>query len=140
MQYYYGEQNILRALDEAEFWKHQEAEHAGLIPLVTPNLEVQYVQRLEQLGIDLHQMNAEATKYIASITRSQGMVSYELSAQMLNFVQRCVEQSTHFVEFMTALLRHSQAVHSNPSSQEVINHMIRESQYFIGIDQLILGH
>ena len=139
MQYYYGEKNILRALDEAEFWKHQEAEHAGLIPVVTPGLEPQYVQRLEQFGIALSHMNAEAVKYTTSITRSKGMVTRELRKQMLDFIKLCVEQSQDFSAFMTEMLKDSQAVRAHQPSQTVIHHMIRESQYFIGIDQLILA-
>ena len=138
MQYYYGEQNILRALDEANFWKHQETEHAGLIPVVTPNLEAQYIQRLEQFGVQLGYLHAECTKFIASVTRSKGKVSPELKAQMLDLIKRCVQQSQTFTDFMTDMLQNSQAVRSNQNSQTVIRHMIRESQYFIGIDQLIL--
>ena len=139
MQFYYGEQNILRALDEAEFWKHQEAEHAGLIPVVTPDLEPQYVQRLEEFGVELGLMNAEAVKYIESVTRSKGMVSRELKMQMQNVIKRCVEQSMSFSDFMKEMLQNSHAVRSNKPSMTVIHHMIRESQYFIGIDQLILS-
>ena len=139
MQYYYGEQNILRALDEAEFWKHQEAEHTDLIPVVTQGLESNYVQRLEQYGTEMRQLNAETVKYIASITRSKGMVSRELKIQMQSLVKQCVEQSRHFVGFMTEMLHNSHAVRSNKTSQSLIHHMLRESQYFIGIDQLILG-
>ena len=139
MQYYYGEKNIVRALDEAEFWKHQEKEHAGLIPAVTPNLEPQYIQKLEQFGIALGFMNAEAVKYTASITRSRGAVPRELRVQMLDFIRLCVEQSQDFTALMTKMLEDSQAVRENQTSQTVIHHMIRESQYFIGIDQLMLG-
>jgi len=139
MRYYYGEQNILRALDEAEFWKHQEAEHAGLIPLVTPNLEPQYVQRLEQFSVELSQMNAETVKYIQSVIRSKGMVSQELKIQMLNVIRQCVEQSKGFTELMTDMLQNSNAVRSSQPSQTVIRHMIRESQYFMGIAQLIMS-
>ena len=139
VQYYYGAQNILRALDEAEFWKHQEAEHAGLIPIVTPELESQYVQRLAQFGIELSRMNAEAVKYIESVTRSKGSVSRGLKMQMLNFIKQCVAQSQSFTNYMGEMLHDSHAVRANASSQTVINHMIRESQYFIGIDQLIIS-
>ena len=138
VQFYYGEQNIKRALDEAEFWKHQEAEHTNLIPVVTSNLEPQYVQRLEQLGIEIGSLHAEAVKFIAGITRSKGMVSRQLKIQMLDLIKRCVEQSQNFIGLMTEMLQHSHAVRSNQPSQTVIHHMIRESQYFIGIDQLIL--
>ena len=138
MQFYYGVQNILRALDESEFWKHQEREHAGLIPIVTPDLERQYVQRLEQLGADLGHMHAETVKYVESVIRSKGMVSRDLKMQMLDVIKQCVEQSKGFVDFMEEMLRNSQAVRSSQPSQTVIHHMIRESQYFIGIGQLIL--
>ena len=138
MQFYYGEQNILRALDEAEFWKLQESEHAELIPLVTPNLEPEYVTRLHQYRIAFSDMQAEAIKYIASITRSKGMVTRELKMQMMQFIKACIEQSQDFVELIDSLLTSSHAVRNNPSSQEVIRHMIRESKYFVGIAQLIL--
>ena len=139
MQYYYGSQNILRALDEAQFWKHQESEHATLIPLVTPNLEQQHVKRLEQFHIELAFMNAQCVKFIASVTRSRGEISQRLKDQMSDLVRRCLQQSKNFTDFMELLLKESAAVRSSQDSQEVINHMIRESQYFIGIDQLILG-
>ena len=139
MRYYYGEKNILRALDEAEFWKHQEAEHADLIPAVTPNLEEQYVHRLGEFSLQLRQTQSEAVKFIASYTRSKGMVGQELKTQMLNLIKTCVDQSKNFVALMNELLQNSQAVRTNPTSQSVIHHMIRESQYFIGIDQLIIS-
>ena len=138
MQYYYGERNLQRAIDEAEFWKHQEHEHAGLIQVVTPGLEPQYVQRLAEFEVELGNTNAEAAKYTASIVCSKGAIPRSLQAQMINFIRHCVEQSQSFTALMTELLQNSQAVHKQQTSQTVIHHMIRESQYFIGIDQLIL--
>ena len=138
MQFYYGEQNILRAMDEAEFWKLQESEHADLVPLVTPGLEDEYVHRLHQFRIEFSDMQAQAVKYVASLTRSKGMVSRDLKIQMLNFIKECLIQSQSFVDFIGSLLTNSHAVYNNPASQEVIRHMIRESEYFIGIAQLIL--
>jgi len=139
MQFYYGGQNILRALDEAEFWKHQEAEHAGMIPVVTPGLEPQYVQKAGQFGDELARMHAEVIKCIESVTRSKGMVSRELKIQMKSLIKRCIAQSGMFSEFLEELLRSSGAVRASQPSQTVIRHQIRESQYFIGIDQLILS-
>ena len=138
MQFYYGAQNILRALDEAEFWKHQEAEHADLIPIVTPNLEAQYAQALAKIGEEMKKLNEEAVKYIESVTRSEGNIDPELKAQMLDLIAVCVDASKKFVDFMEGLLNNSHAVRANPSSMAVIHHMIRESMYFIGIAQLIL--
>ena len=139
MQFYYGEQNILRALDETEFWKRQESEHAGLIPVVVQNLETPYVHRLEQFGLELSTMNAEAVKYITSITRSKGVISREKKFEMLNFVKRCISQSEDFIALMTEMLQSSESIQTNPPAQVLLRHMIRESEYFIGIGQLILG-
>jgi len=138
MQYYYGAQNILRALDEAEFWKRQEAEHAGLIPVVTPGLEPEYIHQLEQFGAAFSTMNAEALQYIQSVNRSKGAIGRELNNQMLNFVENCIGQSQGFVALLTEMLQNSHAVMSNATAPTLLNHMIRESQYFVGIDQLIL--
>jgi len=138
MQYYYGSQNILRALDEAEFWKHQEAEHADLIPLVTPHLESEYKQPLEQFATDFRLTHAEAVKYITSINRSKGMINRELKTQMQGLIRRGVMQSQNFINLMTMMLNNSHAIRVNQPSQGLIHHMIRESSYFIGIDQLML--
>ena len=139
MRFYYGEQNILRALDETEFWKQQESEHAGLIIKITPGLEPQYTAKLEQLGTELHLMNAEAVKYIESVIRSKGMLNKNIQAQIPVFLKKCVEQSKKFVGLMNEMLEHSHTVKENETSQTVIHHMIRESECYIGIVQLITG-
>jgi hypothetical protein len=96
------------------------------------------VQHLHKFRIEFSNAQAEAIKYITSITRSKGMVSRDLKMQMISFIKECVGQSESFVDFLGVLLVSSNAVKANPPSQEVIRHMIRESKYFIGIEQLII--
>jgi len=138
MQFYYGSQNILRALDEAEFWKHQETEHTGLIPVVAPGLEPEYINELEQFGLIFQAQQAEAVKFIQSINRSRGTTSRELNRQMLDFLHDCITQSQGFCDLLQKMLKESPTIKSNSAAQGVLQHMIRESQYFIGIDQLML--
>ena len=138
MRFLYGEQNILRALDEAEFWKHQEAEHADLIPVVTPSLETNYVQSLEHYSSAFRLTLAEVVKYIESVTRSRGSVGRALKVQMLELIQQCIDQSQSFTELLEDMLQNSHAVRADKTSQVLLYHMIRESKYFIGIDQLII--
>jgi len=138
MQFYYGDHNILRALDEAEFWKHQEAEHTDLIPIVAPGLERHYMQELAKFREEMNSLNAQAVQLVESATRAGGNVEPELKARMLELVMHCVEQSQKFVEFMEEILRDSAAARGNAVATEVIRHMVRESQYFVGIAQLIL--
>ena len=138
MQFYYGSQNLLRALDEAEFWKHQESEHAGLIPIVTPGLEEEYIHRLEHFSIGFTYIGTKIVRYLESVVRSGGTIGEDICQKIVELVNECVEQSKSFVEFLLELLKNSKAVHHSTASQVVVNHMMRESQYFIGIDQLIL--
>jgi hypothetical protein len=58
---------------------------------------------------------------------------------MLNFIHQCVEQSKSFSEFMTEMLQNSHVIRASQSAQALLHHMIRESQYFVGIDQLMLS-
>jgi len=139
MRFYYGEQNPLRVLDEAEFWKHQEAEHTDLIPLVTPSLEPQYTQQLHQFGLNFRTTQAEVVKYVESVTRSKGAATPQLKAQILHIIKHCLDQSNSFISLMTEMLQNSPAVQSSQPSQTVIHHMVRESQYFVGIAQLIIS-
>lgn len=138
MQYYYDENNLLRALDEAEFWKHQEAEHTTVIILVTNNLEPKYFMELQEFGEDFSHMHSKVVNYIGKIILSKGNLEKELKSKIFELVTQCIEQSEIFVEFLEEMLQTSKAVKSSTSSQIVIHHIIRESQYFINIDQLML--
>ena len=51
----------------------------------------------------------------------------------MNIINLSVRQSQVFVDFLGMLLRDSDAVKNNPSAVVVINHIRRESEYFIGI-------
>ena len=138
MLYYYGEPNLLRALGEAGFWKRQEAEHAGLVPEVTPGLEPENARRLEEFGAELNRTEADAVRLSESLVRSKGAASRGLRAEALRFVRECAEQSERFVHLLEELLQESPAVRGSPPSVTVVKHMVRESEYFAGIARLIL--
>ena len=138
MQFYYGSKNILRALDEAEFWKRQEAEHTAVIRAVTPKLERMYIEKLKDFEKEFNATYGNLVRYVQSVIRSKDSISYELEEQMIEIIKYSIYQSKIFVEFLEVMLNQSKAVQENITSQTVINHIIRESQYFIGIDQLII--
>lgn len=138
MQFYYGEKNILRALDEAEFWKHHEAEHTVVIQLVTPDLEPEYVSTLKEFERSFGDAYGDVIKYIQSITRSKGEITKKTEHEILECIKCCILQSERFVKFLDYIMQNSAAVKNNNSAQTVIYHIIRESKYFIGIDRLIL--
>ncbi|WP_163530028.1 DUF2935 domain-containing protein [Halobacillus ihumii] len=138
MQYYYGNQMPLRVLDEAEFWKHQEEEHTVVIRELVPNLEQQYVQDLKEWEKEFAKTHQRVVRYIETVNRSNGQVSQELYQDILQLVSYCLEQSDQFINFCRQLMEQSEPISSNPTAKVVLNHIIVESEYFIGVAQTIL--
>lgn len=133
MQFYYQDQMPLRILDEGEFWKHQEAEHTQVIRALTPNLEPQYVEALASWEQAFSRTQAMFVKYIEMLVRSGNQVSPEMNKQITQLVWFALEQSQKFVELLNQLGTESAALKSNPTAITVLNHIRRESEYFMGI-------
>ena len=70
MQFYYGSQMPLRVLDEAEFWKEQEAEHTVVMRELLPDLEQQYVDALNRWEEVLETTHQHVRRFIESVNRS----------------------------------------------------------------------
>ncbi|WP_085505633.1 DUF2935 domain-containing protein [Thalassobacillus devorans] len=138
MQFYYGHQMPLRVLDEAEFWKHQEEEHTVVIRELVPDLETQYVQALAQWEKDFAAAHQQVVRYIETVNRSKGQVSPRLYQDIMQLVSFCLTQSQQFINFCRSLMEDSAPISSNPTAKVVLNHIIVESEYFIGVAQTIL--
>lgn len=139
MQFYYGDRNLLRVLDEIAFWKRQEAEHTVVIRQIVPNLEPRYVTMLQEWELAFNQTEGVAIEYIQAVKRSNFNVNPELEQQIIQFVQFALGQSRNFILFLDELLTQSAAVRSNPVAPVVINHIRRESEYFIGVVEAFLN-
>lgn len=133
MRFFYGEKNILRALEEAEFWKHQESEHTDVIMEVVPDLEDEYVQRLEEYKEIFNATSGRIVQYTEGAVNCHNTLSPEMQQNIMNIIDLSVRQSQVLVDFLSMLLRDSEAVKNNPTAVVVINHIRRESEYFIGI-------
>ncbi|MBM7553978.1 DUF2935 domain-containing protein [Thalassobacillus pellis] len=138
MQFYYGHQMPLRVLDEAEFWKHQEEEHTVVIRELVPNLEPQFVQALAQWEKDFAATHQQVVRYIETVNRSKGQVTPQLYQDIMQLVTYCLQQSQQFINFCRSLMEESEPIRNNPTAKVVLNHIIVESEYFIGIAQTIL--
>lgn len=139
MQYYYGDKNLLRVLDETEFWKQQESEHTVVIRQAVPNLEPQYVQLLQEWERALAQTQAIAVQYIEAVIRSNYNINHALEQQIIQFIHYAVDQSRKFIEFLNELSAKSAAIRNNPVAQVIINHIRRESEYYVGVVQAFLN-
>jgi hypothetical protein len=138
MQFYYGDQNLLRVLDEAEFWKRQEAEHTVVIREIVPGLEANYVNRLQVFERAFEQTEQKAVQLTETVIRSQAQLNPAITEHIMEFLHYALQESEQFTNFLRNLLTASDVVSNNMVAQVVINHIIRESEYFIGITQTIL--
>lgn len=138
MQYYYGTQMPLRVLDEAEFWKMQESEHTVVMRELMPNLESEYVEALKRWEEVLNTTHQHVKRFIESVVRSKNHISPALYQQVLDLVSFCLQESVAFIQFCRQVKTESEAIANNQTAKVVIDHIIDESEYFIGIAQTIL--
>jgi hypothetical protein len=138
MQFYYGEQMPLRILDEAEFWKHQEEEHTVVIRELVAGLEEPFVEALKKWEEVLSATHQQVVRYIESLIRSAYYIPAQLYQQVLQLISYCLQQSLDFIKLCQQIKTESAAVSKNPTAKVVLNHIIRESEYFVGIAQALL--
>lgn len=138
MQFYYGEQMPLRILDEGEFWKHQEAEHTEVIRALVPNLEQRFVQALQEWEQELSRTQATFVQYIETAVRGGAYLQPAFYEQVLELVQFALKESEQFIMLLNQLGTESEALKHNPTAITVLNHIRRESEYFIGIARALL--
>jgi len=139
MQYYYGDKMPLRILDEGEFWKLQETEHTDVIRALVPNLEQPFVDALKAWEQALARTQATFVRYIELVGRMGYSVTPEVYKQIMDLVLFAMRQSEQFIRLLNQLGTESAAMKNNPTAITVLNHIRRESEYFIGIAQALLS-
>jgi hypothetical protein len=137
MNFYYGEQMPLRILDEAEFWKHQEKEHTVVIRQAINHLEKEYVDALNEWEKAISKTQQTVVSYIETVIRSQ-YVYEQIQEQVIQLITYCFEESMKFTELCSQIKNHSAAAKDNIFAKTLLSHIIRESEYFIGIARVIL--
>lgn len=138
MQFYYGEQMPLRILDEGEFWKQQEAEHTDVIKALVPNLEAPFVEALTAWEQAFSRTHATFVQYIETVVRGGHHLNPQFYHHVMDLVQFATQQSQQFIGLLDQLGRESKALKSNQTAIVVLNHIRRESEYFIGISMALL--
>lgn len=138
MQFYYGEKMPLRILDEGEFWKQQEAEHTVVIRELVKGLEEKFVRELKEWRLAFEKTQGLFVRYVETVVRLGHRVSPMLMRHILQLVYFSLKQSEDFIRFLNRLKTESEPVKNNLTVIVVINHIIRESEYFVGISQAFL--
>ncbi|MBP1931743.1 DUF2935 domain-containing protein [Ammoniphilus resinae] len=139
MQFYYDEKMPLRILDEGEFWKHQESEHTVVIRQLVKNLEPAFVTSLEKWELALKKTQGLFVRYIEAVARSGKHVSPSLLREIKSLVEFALHQSEQFVKLLNQLEAESNAIKTNPTAKTVVDHIRRESEYFMGITEALLS-
>lgn len=138
MLFVYGSLMPLRLLEEIRFWKTQEKEHTVVIRELVPDLEPPFVKLLQQWEIVFAETEAAAVQWIEAVIRSNYAIGPELWRHVQTLLRRSAEQSRRFIRHLFALLEQSAAVRAVPTAPTVVQHIIRESEYFLGVLQAIL--
>lgn len=137
----YGPLMPLRLLEEIRFWKMQEKEHTVVIRQLVSNLETPYVQALMEWEPVFAKAEFTAGRWIETIMRSPAGITPYMQMQAEGLMNASVEQSQRFVQQLMYMQAQSAAIQANPTAQVVIQHIIRESEYFLGVLQaFIAGH
>lgn len=138
MRFCYGDKNHIRILEEAEFWKRQEAEHTVVIREAVPDLEEEYVKRLKESQAVFSKTEGTIVQYIENLIRSHCNVTPGLLQNIICLIDSTIRQSEMFVGFLNRIIRESAVVKNSLVATTVINHIIRESEYYIGIAKAYL--
>lgn len=138
MRFCYGDKNTLRVLEEAEFWKRQEGEHTQVILEVATGLEENYVNQLKEFQEIFNSTEAIALQYIEMLINSKNVITPIMHHEIMQLINLTIQQSKSFVDFLGNMIRDSTAVKNNPIAIVVINHIRRESEYYIGIAKAFL--
>lgn len=138
MLFVYGAWMPLRVLEEIRFWKMQEKEHTVVIRELVPQLEGQYTDKLKQWEAAFAQTEMQAQRWIETVIRSGGYATPAQWEQTRTLMQNAVAESKAFIQLLFYMLSESQAVKQVPTAPVVLMHIIRESEYFLGVMQAIL--
>lgn len=139
MRFCYGDKNTIRILEEAEFWKRQESEHTDVIQEVATGLEEVYVKKLKEFKEIFDSTEAKIIQKIEMVLECKNGISPEMHHDIMQLIDLTMRQSQAFVCFLGEILRESSAVKDNTVAIIVINHIRRESEYYIGMAKAYLN-
>jgi len=129
----YGHLLPLRTLEEIRFWKEQEKEHTLIIRTLVPDLEPSYVKLLEEWEAAFANSERVANQLIKQLLPATQPPAPYIMRSIDQLVQTAKHQSKEFIKQLYIMLEQSAAVRAVPLAQTFILHIIRESEYFLGV-------
>lgn len=130
----YGPYLPVRILEEIRFWKQQETEHTDVIKAIVPGLEPNYVQLLDDWKIVFDETTNVANQLLQyAMSSPEAACEPQLIQQTERLLDTAFRQSQEFVKQLYYILDCSEAVKTVPLAKTVLLHIIRESEYFLGV-------
>ncbi|MNO52919.1 Superoxide dismutase [Mn/Fe] [compost metagenome] len=134
MLFVYGPYLPVRILEEIRFWKGQEKEHTDVIQAIVPGLEPNYVQLLNEWKKVFAETEEAANRLLQyGLSSKQAVTNPKFIAETERILQASAQQSREFVKQLYFILDQSAAVKAVPIAKTVLLHIIRESEYFLGV-------
>ncbi|MGC5776804.1 Fe-Mn family superoxide dismutase [Paenibacillus pabuli] len=131
--YGYGHLLPLRVLEEIRFWKEQEKEHTRIIPALVPELEPSYVKLFEEWEATFANSERTANQLLKQLLPGTHPPAPYIIHCIEQLIAASCSQSREFIRQLYVLLEQSTAVQAVPLAKLVILHVIRESEYFLGV-------
>lgn len=115
----------------------QEEEHTVVIREALDHLEEKYVDALKKWEQALSETHQKAVSFVESVNRST-YVHKQLHNQVIQLVTFSLDESTKFIELCRQIKTHSSAAKNSLIAKTILDHIVRESEYFIGIARTVL--
>ncbi|MFC0215583.1 DUF2935 domain-containing protein [Paenibacillus chartarius] len=131
----YGALMPLRVLEEIRFWKMQEREHTVVIRTLVPDLETPFVRLLEEWEGVFEKAEMAAVRLIEAAIRSGFWLPPQQQAQVNQLLIASASQSRLFIQHLMRMEQESVPIRTRPVVKTVLEHIIRESEYFLGVLQ-----
>ncbi|RCX16215.1 Fe-Mn family superoxide dismutase [Fontibacillus phaseoli] len=134
MLFVYGPYLPVRILEEIRFWKEQEAEHTDVIKAIIPTLEPNFVKLLDEWKQVFSSTQEAADRLLQhGVTSEDAACDPQLIKETERILEASFRQSKEFIRQLYFILDQSAAAKSIPLAKTVLLHIIRESEYFLGV-------
>lgn len=123
----------LRMIEEVRFWKMREKENIALLSRLCTGIEPHYAQLLNAWEDVLNKTGDATNRWITASLRDSSTATNELK-----MIEHAVKQSEDLTQHLQKLTVQSRTIANSPLITLVVQHMIHESDYFLGVFHTVL--
>lgn len=138
MKVYNREQMPFKVLYEAAYWKLQELNYTVLMSKLAKNLAQEQTNHFKQWEYTFDTTHRQIHRFIESAPESNEQFRPQLYEQVLDLVTFCLQESVRFIHFCYQLKKTNESTINDLMIQEVIDHVINQSDDFVGFAQATL--